>query len=117
MSSGGITRIAMTLASQAQELVRTMQSVVTSLARYGLDYTGTLADRLRPLVAELQSAIITRRSRPDAERVLADMSELMHEVNGAATKGEMAIFPDDTLDRYWHLSTIFRESRFAGQTL
>lgn len=98
-----------------------LQAVVTALARFDRptqrDYTHSLADRLRPLVAELQSAVVSERSRSDAERVLADISELMHEVNGAATKGDMDIFADDTLDRYWHLSTVFRESRFAGQTL
>lgn len=107
----------MTLATQAQELVCTLQSVVSDLDRYGLDYTAKLAGRLRLLVAELQSAVITQHSRPEAERVLANISELMHEVNGAATKGEMAIFADDTLDKYWHLSTVFQESRFAEQTL
>ena len=111
----------MTLATQAQELVRVLQAVVTALDRFERpaqrDYTCALADRLRPLVAELQSAVVSERSRPDAERVLADISELMHGVNGAATKGEMDIFADDTLDRYWHLSTLFQESRFAGQSL
>jgi len=48
---------------------------------------------------------------------LADLKGLMHEVNGAATKGELDVFSDDTLDRYWKLSTIFQESRFSGQGL
>src|SRR5262245_59183304 len=111
----------MTLATQAQELVRVLQAVVTSLAGFDppaqRDYTRAMADRLRPLIAELQSAVASERSRSDAERVLADISELMHEVNGAATKGEMDIFTDDTLERYWHLSTLFQESRFSGQSL
>ena len=76
-----------------------------------------MADRLRPLVAEPESTVVSERSRPAAERVLADISELMHGVNGAATKGEMEIFADDTLDRYWDLSTLFQESRFSGQSL
>jgi len=111
----------MTLTSQAQELVRVLQAVVTALDRFDRppqrDYTHAMADRLRPLVADLQSAVVSQRSRPDAERVLAEISELMHAVNGAATKGEIDIFADDTLDRYWELSTLFQESRFSGQSL
>jgi hypothetical protein len=111
----------MTLTTQARELVHVLQAVVTALDRFDRplqrDYTCEMADRLRPLVAELQSAVVSERNRPAAERVLADISELMHGVNGAATKGEMEIFADDTLDRYWRLSTIFQESRFSGQSL
>ena len=110
-----------TLATQAQELVRVLQAVVAALERFDRlgqrDYTAGLARRLRPLVAVFQSAVIVERSRPAAERALADLKELMHEVNGAATKGEIDIFPDDTLNRYWALSTLFQESRFSGQSL
>ena len=119
--SVGTTRIVMTFATQAQELVCVLQAVVSALDRFERpaqrDYTRALADRLRPMVAELQSAVVSERSRPDAERVMADISEMMHGVNGAATKGEMDIFTDDTLGRYWQLSTLFKESRFAAQSL
>jgi flagellar biosynthesis/type III secretory pathway protein FliH len=111
----------MTLATQVHELVRVLQAVVTALDCFNrpaqCDYTRSMADRLRPLVAELLSAVVSKRSRSDAESALADISELMRDVNEAATKGEMDIFADDTLDRYWHLSTLFRESRFSGQSL
>jgi hypothetical protein len=111
----------MTLTSQAQKLVRVLQAVVSALDRFDRptqrDYAHAMADRLRPLVTELQSAVVSKRSRSDATRALADINELMHEVNGAATKGEMDIFTDDTLDRFWHLSILFQESRFSGQSL
>jgi hypothetical protein len=111
----------MTLTSQAQKLVRVLQAVVSALDRFDRptqrDYAHAMADRLRPLVTELQSAVVSKRSRSDATRALADINELMHEVNGAATKGEMDISADDTLDRFWHLSILFQESRFSGQSL
>jgi hypothetical protein len=98
-------------------LVRALQAVIAALDRFDRDYTRAMADKLRPLVAELHSAVVSEHSRPAAERVLADINELMHNVNGAATKGEMDIFADDTLDRYWRLSTLFQESRFSGESL
>ena len=110
-----------TLATQAQELVRVLQAVVTALDQFDRpvrrDYTRAMADRLRPLVVEFQSAVVSERSRLLAERALADIKELMHDVNGAATIGDMDIFPSDTLNRYWNLSTLFQESRFSGQSL
>jgi len=114
-------RTVITLATQAQELVRVLRAVIAALDRFDRlgqrDYTTGLAERLRPLLAEFQSAVIEERSRPAAERVLADIKEVMHEVNGAATKGEMDIFSDATLDRFWDLSTLFQESRLSGQSL
>lgn len=41
----------------------------------------------------------------------------MDEVNGAATKGDMALSEDSTLDLFWDLSTLFREARFCGESL
>ena len=109
------------LATQAQELVRVLQAVVAALDRFDrpgqCDYTTGLAERMRPLLAEFQSAVINERNRPAAERALADIKEVMHAVNGAATKGEMDIFSDATLDRFWDLSMLFQERRFLGQSL
>jgi len=110
-----------TLATQAQELVRILQAVVAALERFDRpgqrDYTTGLAKRLGPLLAKFQSAVIGERSRPAAEQALVDIKEVMHEINGAATKGEMDIFSDATLDRFWNLSTLFQESRFSCQSL
>lgn len=41
----------------------------------------------------------------------------MSEASAAATKGGLPIFPDDKLDRYWRLHTVFQESRFRGEAL
>ena len=111
----------MTLATQARELVEVLRSVVAALDRFKRSeqrhYTCSLADRLRPFVAQFESAVVAERNRAGAERVPADIIEVMREVNGAATKGEMDIFGGDMLDRYWDLSAIFRESKFSGDSL
>jgi len=39
----------------------------------------------------------------------------MYEVNGAAKKGEMDIFPEGLLNRFWQLSTIFQEQRYRDE--
>jgi len=41
----------------------------------------------------------------------------MYEVNGAAKKGEMDIFPEGLLNRFWQLSTIFQEQRYRDERL
>src|SRR5262249_37176736 len=109
-------RTQMTLASEAHELFRVLQAVVTALDRFNApsqrNYTRAMADKLRPLMAEFQSAL-SEHSRSAAEGVLADIRQSMHEVNGAVTKGEMDVFTDDTLDRFWRISTLFQERRFA----
>ena len=111
----------MSLASQADELLQVLRSAVVCLKQFGhdhqQDYIRSLANRLCPLVAEFEAAVAVEHDRARAERVLSDICEVMQHVNGAATKGEMAIFADDTLARYWALSTIFRESRFSGESL
>jgi hypothetical protein len=111
----------MTLATQAHELVQLLRAVVVALDRFDCyeqrEYTRSLADRLRPFAAQFETAVVSERHRASAERVLADLAQVMDEVNGAATKGEMEIFDDDTLSRYWDLSTIFQDSRFSGQSL
>lgn len=110
-----------TLATQAKELVCVLQAVVAALDRFDRpgqrDYTTGLAERMRPPLAAFQSAVIKERNRPAAERALADIKEVMHAVNGAATKGEMDIFSDATLDRFWDLSMLFEDRRFSGESL
>ncbi len=111
----------MNLNIEAKNLVTVMWHVIEALDRfhhpYGSSYTVDLAARLRPLVAELDRAVLQSRSREEAAEALRDIKPVMHEVSGAATKGEMEIFKDDTLNRYYELETIFRESRYASQTL
>jgi len=109
------------LQDEAVKLVEVLWAVVHALDDYKVDerveHTRRLAARLRPLVASLEQAILRERSREAARDLMSDISPVMHDVNGAATKGEMAIFHNDTLNRYWKLSTIFQESRFSGDRL
>ena len=114
----------MSLHSDALELLKTLQTVVDALRRFehpnGAPYADDMAARLAPFVSEFERAVVSDRSRSDAADVLDSISPLMDNVNGAATKGDFRIFPDyndQTLNRYWHLKTIFRESKYAGEDL
>jgi hypothetical protein len=113
----------MPLHSDAQKLVAILQAVIEALERFrhptGASYAADMAVRLRPLVANFEQAI-QAHSREAASAALDEIKPLLHDVNGAATKGDLAIFPhysDDTLNRYWQLETIFQETRYAGQSL
>lgn len=114
----------MSLQSDAHELFKTLRSVIEALRQFehpnGSPYAEDMAARLAPLVAEFERAIVSDRSRADAANVLESIAPLLDNVNGAATKGDLEIFPDrndQTLNRYWDLKTIFRESKYAGQEL
>jgi hypothetical protein len=113
----------MSLHADAQKLVAVLQRVIEALERFrhpsGASYAADMAVRLRPLVADFEQAI-QAHSREAASATLDDIKPLMHNVSGAATKGDLAIFrsySDNTLDRYFQLATIFQESRYAGQPL
>lgn len=114
----------MSLHSDALELLKTLQSVVESLRQFehpnGEHYADDMAVRLAPLVSDFERAVVSDRSKSNAVDILDSISPLMDNVNGAATKGELRIFPDyndQTLNRYWHLKTIFRERKYTGQEL
>jgi len=40
---------------------------------------------------------------------------VMHEVNGASTKGEMKICEAGVLEAFWDLSAIFQERRYRDE--
>jgi len=114
----------MTLHTEALGLLKTLRSVVEALRQFehpsGAPYPDDMAACLEPLVSDLEVAIVHNRSRAQASDVLASITPLLHNINGAATKGDLAIFPDlndQTLNRYWDLETIFRESKYADEQL
>lgn len=111
----------MTLASEAKELSETLQAIANGLESYDLDsrreYTSKMAQRLRPLVNSFHDIVVVEKSRNDAELQLDEIWELMHNINGAATKGEIDFVSDSVLNRYWELSTIFQEVRYAHEPL
>lgn len=111
----------MSLASEANELSEVLQEVTLGLESYNADsrkeYTTKMAERLKPLVRSFHDFITIEKSVPKAKRQLDEIHEVMHNVNGAATKGEINFVSGKTLDRYWKLSTIFQESRHRNEVL
>lgn len=110
----------MTLKAKARELCIALEAIVSGLERYDKDYrsryTKELAAGLAPSVSRLKRAL-EERDREEAKDALADISEVMYEVNGAATKGEIDFIPPKALNTYWELRTIFQEMRYRDQKL
>jgi len=112
----------MGLRRDAERLLETLESVVAGLTAFQgspvqMEYTDHLGRRLVPLVEELRSLIEERVDRSEIMRTMAAIKEVMHEVNGAATKGEMDICAEGVLSRFWDLSTIFQEQRYRDERL
>lgn len=111
----------MSLQADANQLVAVFWRVIRALESFrhphGASYSTDMATQLRPLVAGFERAVVHAHSRETAAAILDDLKPMMHNVSGAATKGELDIFTDDTLDRYYELATIFQESRYAAETL
>jgi len=111
----------MNLASEATELVLVLNKIVNGLESYykdsGQAYTSKMAARLKPLVSSFENYVTVEKSKEAAKLQLDEIKELMHNVNGAATKGEIDFVSGDVLNRYWELSTIFQKTRFSHETL
>jgi hypothetical protein len=110
----------MGLRRDAERLLETLASVTTGLAAFQgsvvqMEYTEHLRRRLGPLVEELRSLIEERADRSDILRAMAAIKEVMHEVNGAATRGEMNFCEAGVLGTFWKLSTIFQEQRYRDE--
>ena len=113
----------MTLKSETRELLKVLKSIVAHSECYAEknknSYIASLADSIHPLVIEYESAINNEKSKQKAQKAISEMTEFIHELNGASTKGEMDIFsePDETLNEYWRLYTIFRELKYKDEEL
>jgi hypothetical protein len=112
----------MGLPEDVQRLLETLQSVAARLGAFRgspvqKEYAEHLQRRLVPLVGDLRSLIDERADYSEVLRAMAEIKSVMCEVNGAATKGEMNIFPDGLLNRFWQLSTIFQEQRYRDERL
>jgi len=110
----------MGLRGDAEKLLETLESVAAGLAAFQgspvqMEYTGHLRRRLVPLVEELRSLIEGRVDRSEIIRTMAAIKEVMHEVNGASTKGEMKICEAGVLEAFWDLSAIFQERRYRDE--
>jgi hypothetical protein len=80
-----------------------------------IEYARHLQRRLVPLVEDLRSLIDQQADRSALLRTMAEIKEVMYDVNGAATKGEMDIFPEGLLKRFWQLSTMFQDQRYHNE--
>ncbi len=113
----------MTLRTDAKELLDTLKLIVAHSERYAEkyrnNYISALAASIRPLVAEYEKAIEEEKSKESAQKALSEMTDYVHELSGASTKGEMEIFPetDESLNEYWRLYTIFRELKYKEECL
>jgi hypothetical protein len=114
----------MSLQTDALDLLGALTGTVEALNRFqhpsGGTYGPAIAARLAPAVAEFEQAVIETRSREAAVRALVEIDRMMDGVSAASTKGELRIFPahdDQTLDTYWRLNKIFRESKYASESL
>ncbi len=110
----------MGLRTEAGKLIATLESVATGLAEFRgssvqMEYTRHLHRRLLPLIGELRDHIAAKSERSEALRTMAEIKEVMCEVSGAATKGEMTVGEAGILDTFWHLSTIFQEQRYRNE--
>ena len=114
----------MSLRTDTFELLATLKEVIEALRRFehpnGAPYANDMVARLDLAVAEFERAIAEQRSRDAAVAALDKIGPLMENLNGAATKGGLDFFPsygDDTLNDYWRLNTIFRETRYSHESL
>lgn len=111
----------MKLTSKAIELADALQTIVESLENYDLDsrreYTSKMAQQLKPLVNSFRNLVVVEKSKNDAKLQLDEIKEIMHNVNGAATKGEIDFVSGSVLNRYWELSTIFQESKYTNENM
>jgi hypothetical protein len=114
----------MSLRTDAFELLATLKEVLEALRRFEhpnqVPYATEMIARLEPAVADIEHAIDEARDKDAAVVALDVIGPLMHNINGAATNGDLRIFPghdNHTLDTYWRLNTIFRESRYAAESL
>ncbi len=111
----------MTLRDDALKLAQALADTVSNLEQYGTEtqsqYAQNAAQRLKPAVAQLNEAINNERSREKAHEIITDIEQLMSNINGAATKGDMTFDNNDALNRYWQLKTIFQESKYRGESL
>jgi hypothetical protein len=111
----------MSLEVKAKELCGVLEAIVVGLESYDKDsrisYTKPMALKLRPLANAYREAVYSQKSRVAAKQVLDDLKDSMHNVNGAATKGEIDFVAGEVLDKYWELTTIFQESCHSDQQL
>ena len=111
----------MTLKDEAIKLAEALEDIVSNLELYGSEakseYAQKTAQKLKPAVVAFNSAVNDECSRKKAHEIITDIEQLMSNINGAATKGDMAFDNNNALNRYWELKTIFQESKYRDESL
>ena len=106
----------MSLRSDASELSSVLNEIIRTAAQGNSAYVAELAARLAPVVSRYDHAVLERHSREEASEALTEMADGMSNLSAAATKLELHGF-GRSLDSYWRLYAIFRESRYRDETL
>lgn len=112
----------MGLRADVETLIEALESVASGLTDFQgfadhMAYAKHLNHRLLPLIEDLRDQVAAGSDRSRILRTMAEIKDVMSEVNGAATKGEMAICKEGILDTFWRLSTIFQEERYRDERL
>jgi hypothetical protein len=107
----------MSFRSDATELSRVLNDIIRTASEGNGEYVSELAARLAPVIARYDHAVFERRSREEASEALTEMAESMSDLSAAATRLELRGFGRRSLDSYWRLCTIFRESKYRDEIL
>ena len=111
----------MTLAADAKELTECLNLIVAGLESYKEDsrseYTSRMAEYLKPLVTSFNKMVSVDRSKELAELKFDEINDLMHNINGAYTKGEIYFVEEGVLEKYWQYCSIFQESKDEYKSL
>ena len=111
----------MKLNEKAKELLEVLDAIACGLETYskehGKSYTIEMAKRFRPLVEDYREAVLKWNSRKEAEKALQPIKEIMHNINGAATKGDIYFVSGNVLGSCWRLCTIFQETEYKNEEL
>jgi hypothetical protein len=113
VSTSALRDAAVELSSALNQIV----SVLLADQSANVAYAKRLAGRLGPLVADFDDAVFAKRSRDQAGIVISALSQCVEMVNAASAKGEMNFPFGGAMARFAQLQTIFRESRYRGQSL
>ena len=113
----------MSLRNDANTLCNAIEGVLAALDRYGgepgRDFIREMHSRLEPAAKDFRTAVSVDSDRDSAAEILAEIDPIIDSIAAATTKGEIPVFNyrDKNLDLYFHLHTIFRESRFRNSIL
>ena len=111
----------MSLRGEASELSTALNLILEALLSRGSDgwspYATEAARKLAPAIRAYDRAVFETRSRQAASEALGDLADSLSDLSAAATKGEMPLSAAASLNKYWKLYTIFRESKYRNDSL